>query len=127
MRTPTGLHLTTSHYNLKVYGQASGPDFDTVEVAPNLDSRNLREAITHFLQTYGNNQDERLFIYYAGHGYDEIIGDRNELRGYITGIDTPRIDGTPRAYDAAAPRLSPWGADPRAFGRRSSKIHSCCV
>lgn len=84
--------------------------FDTVEVAPNLDSRNLREAITHFLQTYGNNQDERLFIYYAGHGYDEIIGDRNELRGYITGIDTPRIDGTPRAYDAARTKAISMGA-----------------
>jgi hypothetical protein len=38
-------------------------------------------------------------IYYAGHGYTEI--QRNENRGYITGIDTPHLDGTLQGYNGA--------------------------
>ncbi|MGC2224006.1 MAG: tetratricopeptide repeat protein, partial [Methylocella sp.] len=75
--------------------------FDTVEVAPDLETEELRQRLTGFLQTYGNDDNARLFIYYAGHGYTEVIRERNENRGYITGIDTPWINGTPQAYNAA--------------------------
>jgi hypothetical protein len=73
--------------------------FDTVDVVQDLKTDELRDKINGFIRTYGNEASARLFIYYAGHGYTEVI--RNENRGYITGIDTPSIDGTTRAYDAA--------------------------
>lgn len=75
--------------------------FDTVEVKKDLPTEQLRDQITRFLRTYGNDSNARLFIYYAGHGYTEVIRQRNEARGYITGVDTPRIDFTPQAFDAA--------------------------
>jgi formylglycine-generating enzyme required for sulfatase activity len=75
--------------------------FDKVQVEKDLDTEGLRVKLNGFLRTYGNDSNARLFIYYAGHGYTEIIRQRNENRGYITGIDTPALDGTTRAYDAA--------------------------
>ena len=65
------------------------PHFDTVDVEKDLDAAKLKGTIEDFLKRYGNDENSRLFIYYAGHGYSELIRDRNELRGYITGIDTP--------------------------------------
>jgi hypothetical protein len=73
--------------------------FDKVEVVQNLPTERLRQKINSFIREYGNDSNARLFIYYAGHGYTEVI--RNETRGFITGIDTPSIDGSSRAYDAA--------------------------
>jgi hypothetical protein len=75
--------------------------FDTVQVEQDLEAEQLRQKINGFLRTYGNDSNARLFIYYAGHGYTEVIRQRNENRGYITGIDTPKIDFTPQVFDAA--------------------------
>ena len=75
--------------------------FDTVDVVQDLETEQLRQKINSFLQTFGNDSNARLFIYYAGHGYTEVISQRNENRGYITGIDTPKIDGRAATYNAA--------------------------
>jgi hypothetical protein len=76
--------------------------FDTVEVVQDLEAVPLLNKIFDFMRTYGNDSGARLFIYYAGHGYTEI--QRNQTVGYITGIDTPPIDGTIQAYNAARPK-----------------------
>src|SRR5262249_41076621 len=60
------------------------PHFDTVQVEKDLETEQLRAKINIFLRSYGNESDARLFIYYAGHGYTEVIRQRNEYRGYIT-------------------------------------------
>jgi hypothetical protein len=75
--------------------------FEYVEVVQNLESEGLRQKINNFLRVHGNSSNARLFVYYAGHGYTELIEERNEYRGYITGIDTPWIDNTKQGYDAA--------------------------
>jgi len=75
--------------------------FDTVEVVKDLEIDPLRQKIDRFLRSYGNDSNARLFIYYAGHGYTELSLLFSEYRGYITGIDTPAVDGTQRAWDAA--------------------------
>ena len=67
--------------------------FDKVQVEKDLDTEGLRVKLNVFLRTYGNDSNARLFIYYAGHGYTEVIRQRNENRGYITGTDTPALDG----------------------------------
>jgi hypothetical protein len=79
--------------------------FDKVEMAENLKTDKLLETIKRFIKENGNKVSDRLFIYYAGHGYTEVI--RNENRGYITGIDTPSIDGTAQANDAARIKAIP--------------------
>lgn len=104
--------------------------FDSVDVAPDLETKKLQQTITDFLQTYGNDDNARLFIYYAGHGYTELIPERNENRGYITGVDTPWINMD--QWNPAGLQHSPHqgdldGVHTRAFGRRPSKIHSLCV
>jgi hypothetical protein len=75
--------------------------FDTVEVRHNRETEQLRQKINDFLQNYGGDSNARLFIYYAGHGYTEPIFQPSQNLGYITGVDTPVIDGSSRAYDAA--------------------------
>jgi TPR repeat protein len=70
-------------------------------VKKDLETDQLRQTMNAFLRTYGNDSNARLFIYYAGHGYTEVIRQYNENRGYITGIDTPALNGTAQAYDAA--------------------------
>src|SRR5271166_5478936 len=82
--------------------------FDTVDTALDLDSDSLGRRIANFLQKYGD-PTSRLFIYYAGHGYTELIPERNELRGFITGTDTPAVDGTAGAFDAARPKAISMG------------------
>jgi hypothetical protein len=77
--------------------------FDTVEVVKDLKIEPLRQKINGFLRSYGNDPNARLFIYYAVHGYTEPILQYNEYRGYITGIDTPALDGSQRALDTARP------------------------
>jgi hypothetical protein len=74
--------------------------FDTVEVAKNLRTEELRQRINNFLRIYGNVPNARLFIYYAGHGYSEPIIELSETRGYITGIDTPSVT---QGYDKVRP------------------------
>jgi hypothetical protein len=75
--------------------------FDTVEVVKDLKIEPLRQKINDFLRSYGNDSNARLFIYYAGHGYTETVLQYSEQRGYITGIDTPALDGSQRAWAAA--------------------------
>jgi Caspase domain len=75
--------------------------FGSVEVVRDLETEPLRQKILEFLRVKGNDRNARLFIYYAGHGYSETILDYNETRGYITGTDTPFVDGSKGAYDAA--------------------------
>ena len=77
--------------------------FDKVEVMQNLETDQLRQKINSFVRSHGNDRNARLFIYYAGHGYTELIGERNTYRGYITGTDTPAID--PAKSDYAVARL----------------------
>jgi hypothetical protein len=77
--------------------------FDHVDVAIDLDSNTLRRRIEAFLRVDGNDADARLLIYYAGHGYTETIDEKNTNEGYITGIDTPVVDGTKESYNRARP------------------------
>jgi hypothetical protein len=77
------------------------PHFDDVQVLQNPGFAELYSGIQSFLRTLGNDTTARLFIYYAGHGYTEVDPSRNEYRGYITGSDTPFVDGSTRAFDKA--------------------------
>jgi hypothetical protein len=83
--------------------------FDDVVVRTNLETDQLRQDISSFLRYYENDTNARLFIYYAGHGYTETIYQVPEVRGYITGVDTPVVNNrsSQQAYDAARRRAIP--------------------
>ena len=78
-----------------------GAHFDDVQVLPNPTFTQLDRELRAFLRLRGNDNDARLFIYYAGHGYTETDLSRNEQRGYITGTDTPFVDGSQESFSAA--------------------------
>jgi uncharacterized caspase-like protein len=60
-----------------------------VEVAENLTSEQFERRVRKFINDYGFDRDNRLIIYYAGHGYTlNSAGDKREL-GYIIPSDTP--------------------------------------
>lgn len=80
---------------------ALSPHFDHVEVLPNPTFEQLDVGLRRFLRIRGNDERARLFVYYAGHGYTETDFVRNERRGFITGIDTPYIDGSAANYSGA--------------------------
>lgn len=60
-----------------------------VETEENLTSEKFEARIRKFINDYGYDRDNRLIIYYAGHGYTlNSAGDKREL-GYIIPSDTP--------------------------------------
>jgi peptidylprolyl isomerase len=83
------------------------PHFDGVELLSNPSFDQLDIGLRRFLRNHGNDEKARLFIYYAGHGFTELNAMRNEYRGYVTGIDTPYVDGsTPSIVSARVKALS---------------------
>jgi len=65
------------------------PYFETVEIVPNPFVAQLRDRMGEFLLGQWNKPDERLFIYYAGHGFTDFNQSSRDNDGYITGSDTP--------------------------------------
>ncbi len=48
------------------------PYFETVDIVPNPTVAQLRDRMGEFLLGQWNKPDERLFIYYAGHGFTDF-------------------------------------------------------
>jgi outer membrane protein OmpA-like peptidoglycan-associated protein len=58
----------------------------------------LRSTMRDFLLGRGNVTDERIFIFYAGHGFTDLNQNADRSTGYITGTDTP-------VYNPDAPQV----------------------
>jgi uncharacterized caspase-like protein len=67
------------------------PYFETVDVLPNPTVAQLRDRMSEFLLGQWNKPDERLFIYYSGHGFTDFNESSRDYDGYITGSDTPGV------------------------------------
>lgn len=64
--------------------------FETIVVMdPSRDT--LRASIEDFVFNYGTNQDNRLLVYFAGHGASLAVGD-DRMMGYIVLSEAPRPD-----------------------------------
>ena len=63
----------------------------TVETAADLNSRDLSDRIEQFIGDYGYVKNNRLLIYYAGHGHTQKTIDESDDReiGYIVPVDAP--------------------------------------
>ena len=93
------------------------PYFETVETMQDPTVSQLRDRVREFLLGKWNMPDERLFIYYAGHGFTDFNQASRENNGYITGSDTPRYDLNPgRAIENAVPftDINSWNRQTRA-------------
>jgi uncharacterized caspase-like protein len=65
------------------------PYFETVEIELNPSVAKIRERMQEFLLDQWNKPDERLFVYYSGHGFTAFNKTSRDNDGYITGSDTP--------------------------------------
>jgi tetratricopeptide (TPR) repeat protein len=93
------------------------PYFETVETVQDPTVSLLRDLMREFLLGKWNMPDERLFIYYAGHGFTDFNQASRENNGYITGSDTPRYDLKPaKAVENAVPftDIDSWNRQTRA-------------
>jgi uncharacterized caspase-like protein len=91
--------------------------FETVEIMLNPTVSQLRDRMREFLLGKWNMPNERLFIYYAGHGFTDFNQASRENNGYITGSDTPRYDLNPQqAIANAVPftEIDSWSLQTRA-------------
>jgi hypothetical protein len=62
----------------------------TVEKALNLSKNELRSRIDRFISDYGGDYENRLLIYYAGHGYTAVLPDKRVM-GYLVMKDAPIV------------------------------------
>ncbi len=64
-----------------------------VETAENVNSRDFEARIKQFIDDYGYQANNRILIYYAGHGHTlKSSGDGREL-GYVVPVDAPNPAG----------------------------------
>lgn len=63
----------------------------SVSVKHDLKSRELRETIEAFIAEHGNGPDDRVVIYYAGHGATLAAAD-GEQDGFLVPVDAPAQD-----------------------------------
>lgn len=60
-----------------------------VEVAENLTSKNFEARIKKFINDHGKRPNNRILIYYAGHGYRQKSAGDNRHIGYVVPTDAP--------------------------------------
>jgi Caspase domain len=60
--------------------------FQSVETLIDPDTSEIRSSLNKYIAQYGQVGSERIFLYYAGHGFTDR---ESRFMGYITGKDTP--------------------------------------
>ena len=69
------------------------PHFATVETLPNPTTDVIRQKLREFMTGRWDQKNERLLVYYAGHGFTDYNPNSRIYTGYITGRDTPACQG----------------------------------
>jgi hypothetical protein len=67
----------------------------------NLTRNGFRQAFGRFFHKYGKNKTNRLFFYYAGHGYTQKMY-TGEDQGYLVMVDAPAPEKDPVGFDIAS-------------------------
>ncbi len=84
-----------------------GHDFK-VETAINLTSEELKKRIETFIADYGiekKNQNNRLIVYFAGHGFTDTTSDGRKI-GYIIPADCPQFEKNIKEFNLKAISMS---------------------
>lgn len=74
--------------------------FEVITVM-NPDMTALQKAFSSFITNYGNGLNNRLLIYFAGHGYTEKMPYGDEI-GYICPVDAPDPNKNPAGFQEQA-------------------------
>jgi len=109
--------LASVRHDLQTLKAGLTPSFETVETVQDPTVSQLRDRMREFVLGKWNMPDERLFIYYAGHGFTDFNQATRENNGYVTGSDTPRYDQNPgKAIENAVPftDIDAWNRQTRA-------------
>lgn len=69
------------------------PHFATVETLQDATADEIRARLRAFMTGAWNRPNERLLIYYAGHGFTDFNPNSRVDNGYLTGRDTPACKG----------------------------------
>ena len=69
------------------------PHFVTVDTLINPTADTIRTKLREFMVYTWNKPDERLLVYYAGHGFSSFNDNSRSTTGYITGRDTLACNG----------------------------------
>jgi len=69
------------------------PHFATIDKLINPTTNALWDKLREFMINKWNRRDERLLVYYAGHGFTDYNSNSRVYTGYITGRDTPACHG----------------------------------
>ncbi|MBE3129854.1 MAG: SUMF1/EgtB/PvdO family nonheme iron enzyme, partial [Acidobacteria bacterium] len=72
-----------------------------VETLMNLDSERLKKAFDDFINAYGQEEQNRLLFYFAGHGHT-ITNTYGGEMGYIVPVDAPLATKDERGFKAKA-------------------------
>jgi len=70
------------------------PHFASVDTLINPTTHDISFKLREFMTGQWNRPDERLLIYYAGHGFTDYNINSRIYTGYITGRDTPACRGS---------------------------------
>jgi len=65
-----------------------------IERVDDPDSKQLKEAFTGFINRYGYDRNNRLLIFYSGHGYTR----NNGKKGYLVPVDAPDPDKDEKGF-----------------------------
>ena len=72
-----------------------------VTLKTNVTRNAFRQAFGRFFHKYGRNKTNRLFFYYAGHGYTQKMY-TGEDQGYLVMVDAPAPEKDPVGFDIAS-------------------------
>ncbi|HEX8117523.1 MAG TPA: caspase family protein, partial [Pyrinomonadaceae bacterium] len=111
------LVIGMSDYKDEDWKDLSGVESDVPEVSAALDEQGFKvekvvnvtgarllERIESFINEHGREEQNRLLIYYAGHGFKTSEGGREV--GYIVPIDAPSPDKAPAEFAAKAVNMT---------------------
>ena len=90
-----------------------------VIVKENLNKSQTDKAISEFISKYGNNVENRVLIYYAGHGHTIKTSWGSEL-GYIVPIDAPKPFGNEGQFQSKSIEMSQF----EIYAKRIQAKHS---
>jgi len=69
-----------------------------VFVLKNITKSRFLNALGNFTYKYGQDRDNQLLFFYAGHGHTTTLASREEL-GYLVMVDAPLPEGDPQGFD----------------------------
>jgi formylglycine-generating enzyme required for sulfatase activity/uncharacterized caspase-like protein len=90
-----------------------------VTVVTDPDRVELRQAYEEFINTHGSGVDNRLLLYFAGHGQTLKLAWGADM-GYIVPVDAPRPDADPSGFRAAALDMEQF----QVYARRIQSKHA---